>query len=234
MAYCRFSQGDVYLVKTPHPDTEAWECMACRLDPHEGHEHFYSLMDVIEHLEEHNNRGHLVSLQAWERVESELVEMFKKYPTPENIDAAMQVFFADTYVSIGDLDFFFLCPSNDWEDQFLSTLESLNFEEIWKERRRYFIFLQFADRFRDKDRALRVLKSWKREIIRLVKTSDTDPRPVQEELSDADRAEKRLLEAIFWEGPEPREALHEMRRAIRKMSMKMKHTIQEMKLYSSG
>ena len=215
MAYCRFSEGDVYLVKTPRPDAEEWECFSCELDTDERDQFFSSLLEVREHLKAHEKAGHKVPVRAVSRVETELVEMFKENPTPENIEAAMQGFFNDDpYVY--DLDFFFPCPFSDWEDRFLYTLESLDFAGIWKKRSHYYAFFNVADRFNDRERALRILVSWEKNTIALINRKSIDPEPAQKELSEEGRAEERLLKAIFGK-PNAEEWLHEIRNATVKL-----------------
>jgi len=136
MAYCRFSEGDIYLTKTPRPDFEEWECSHCKLDLEGKNQFFSSLLEVRKHLGAHEKAGHKVPPWAVSRVVTELVEMFKENPTPKNIGAAVQGFLnIDPYVD--ELEFFFQCPSHDWQDQFLRILVSYDFARIWKNRSHY-------------------------------------------------------------------------------------------------
>ena len=56
MSYCRFADGDVYLV----PTNGKYACMRCRLDPEGGCFSFETIRDVKDHLEEHKAAGHKV------------------------------------------------------------------------------------------------------------------------------------------------------------------------------
>lgn len=71
MAYCRFSEGDVYLIPTGGTTSaKGWSCMACRLQ--EGHTvDFSRAVDAWDHLLEHRRAGHLVPDHAFVRLQPE-------------------------------------------------------------------------------------------------------------------------------------------------------------------
>ena len=74
MSYCRFSEGDVYLVKASQVH---WECIACRLNE-EGSRMFESINEVDAHLDAHVAAGHEVPTRARVRVLMESAEDIKK------------------------------------------------------------------------------------------------------------------------------------------------------------
>ena len=84
MSYCRFGDGDVYVILTTHPSS--LECCGCILQEREwrdddsapfgGYFHsvgdiietnFYTTADMINHLELHKNKGQIIVKQEdWE------------------------------------------------------------------------------------------------------------------------------------------------------------------------
>lgn len=70
MSYCRFGEGDVYLVMTSE-----LQCMACRLidEPLRYSETivFTTRTEAIEHLQDHVDAGHKVPKHAFARLRRE-------------------------------------------------------------------------------------------------------------------------------------------------------------------
>ena len=150
--------------------------------------------------------------------------MFKKNPTAENIDIAMRHFFSDDgYIT--DLEFFFLCPSDDWQDRFLRALESLDFSSIfWLKavgqqvtpcHNTTIAFLEVADRFNNTQQVLSIPESWRKGIEGLIGKMNVLPNlPQLKELSP----EEKLLEAIFGDPMNtPNEVLRKIENVISKL-----------------
>lgn len=68
MSYCRFSEGDVYLVQALD---EEWCCYWCKLDASERNVTLTSIGMVVEHLEAHVDAGHQVPTRALIRASCE-------------------------------------------------------------------------------------------------------------------------------------------------------------------
>ncbi|MCK4981726.1 MAG: hypothetical protein KAS17_02320 [Victivallaceae bacterium] len=200
------------MIKTSRPNVDEWECFTCLLNPNKNSLLFYSLLEVLEHLKAHEKAGHEIGWSDY-RVKTELVEIFKDSPTPENIEIAMQQFFSENPY-FNDLDCLFLSPSSDWQGQFLTMLEAVDFTIMIKDISHYFVFLNYVDRFNDRERAFRILKAWEVGIIKQMNKMGIDSQSILDELSKKERTEKRLIEAIFGQPPELKESLHDLRDVI--------------------
>lgn len=79
MAYCRFSEGDVYLYATNASGTE-FECCWCHLatvtdadgDKWRDSITLPSRAEALAHLREHQKAGHVVPASAIARIEAEI------------------------------------------------------------------------------------------------------------------------------------------------------------------
>ena len=79
MAYCRFSEGDVYLYATKRDGT-GFECCWCHLAmvaDADGDEWWDSITlssrtEALAHLREHQKAGHAVPVSAIARLEAEI------------------------------------------------------------------------------------------------------------------------------------------------------------------
>ena len=162
MIYCSFSEGDVHLTRS---DKAKWTCLSCKLDPKKVNITFNSLFDVEHHLESHDIAGHETPRQASIKLIGDINEEIENNPTLKNIEAGIQLFFSDKIIF--NLDLFFLCPVNNWEDSFLTCLESYDFLSF-SECIFITIFLSVAHRFKDSIRVLLILHSWKIEIQKLI------------------------------------------------------------------
>lgn len=70
MAYCRFSDGDVYLY---YSIGDIYVCCGCSL--HEGENvEMDTLFEAIRHLDTHVEKGDKVPEYAFERLEEEAIE----------------------------------------------------------------------------------------------------------------------------------------------------------------
>ncbi len=180
MAYCRFSEGDIYLIKI---DVDEWECLRCLLSRSKDNLSFYSLPEVLKHIKEHEDAGHEICHSDY-RIKAEFVEMLKDSPTPENIDVAIQQFFSKNPY-FDNLDCLFLSPSIDWQGQFLAILETIDFTIVRKNISHYFIFLNYVNRFDDRERAFRILKTWEAEIIKQMDKMGIDSQSIIDELEES-------------------------------------------------
>ena len=75
MAYCRFSDGDVYLY---HSNTGGIVCCHCRLkeDPFSGDDPIFSRRkEVLVHIDEHRKAGHRVPKKADNTLRQEVIEL---------------------------------------------------------------------------------------------------------------------------------------------------------------
>ena len=77
MSYCRFSEdSDVYLYPHVYGD---YVCCACRLRETFGSTVLFTLEEVLEHLQAHQDVGHKVPEYAFERIKAEIEELGPEY-----------------------------------------------------------------------------------------------------------------------------------------------------------
>jgi len=81
MSYCRFSDGDVYLVQTRD---EEWSCFCCKLHSTEEDQILTCLDDVAAHLAAHEEAGHDVPVAAHIRVLMERLAAARPTPDPDS------------------------------------------------------------------------------------------------------------------------------------------------------
>lgn len=191
MAYCRFSEGDVYLIGiAPGPDTRAWECIECCLTDDKANEYFESPLDVLKHLKAHRKAGNEVPPPAMDRVRSDVCEYLPSHPTPDNIRFALRQLF-DAVGFIDDLDLFFSWPADKWQADFLDQIETVNIPAVYSDgpgdvsSSVCLEFLKHTREFVDRNRVLSIVSSWQELVSEL-------PEP------DLDDAEERSPEMKLW------------------------------------
>lgn len=210
MAYCRFSEGDVYLVKTPRRDQDEWQCLDCKLYGENGKVSLSSPTRALEHLEDHREAGHEFPREAVIRLENEETEYFISHPTHENIARAVEKFFNFT-LHVDSMAFFFHGPSRDWEEGFLTRLEAMSFLAVCAHRTSTSPFLKSAHRFADQKKVLKILENWRKEIQVIPEGEGFDTLPGYSEEAGP---ENLLLDALFGSVDNPDELKKEMEKAL--------------------
>lgn len=80
MSYCRFSEGDVYLIAHCYG---GWVCYLCNLHPVKGYNvKLDTAGEVRDHLQAHIDAGHEVPGRAMAMITEEIAEMGEDYANP--------------------------------------------------------------------------------------------------------------------------------------------------------
>ena len=211
MAYCRFSDSDIYLVKTPRSDVNEWECFSCKLSPNEERQVFYSPFEVLMHLNAHEDAGHKINPNAFFRIYKDIDEELQNNPSRRNIELALKLYFSKEYCP--KFDFLFLPENCDLQECFLTKLEELEFCMIWKEAVHFFAIIDDMERFDDKIRFLHILEKWEKELIALMVDQGIQPVEGMNPLSDEERSMQRLFSALGKE-PNLQDILNDIRKDI--------------------
>ena len=83
MSYCRFSEGDVYLIA--HSDG-LWSCYLCKLRSKRWIVTLNTLGEVQDHLQAHRDAGHKVPDRAFAIVEREIALYGGDYVNPHYVE----------------------------------------------------------------------------------------------------------------------------------------------------
>ncbi len=218
MAYCRFSEGDVYLFATG----DRWICQHCKLAPLRRTCSLPSPLDAIQHLLEHRKAGHAVPGRAIDRLEDEVAPWLQDHAEKGYILHALDLHFRENLSFPGLLETLFEIPRELWEREFYSILENFDPREhfdpkdpfsSWKHITDFTFNLAMCDRFKDRNRVIFILYFWKRGVRSLLEQGllpHRFPNPPQSQ-------EDTLLAEIFGDmarPPHPEEFLEEIQEEI--------------------